>query len=185
MSDKPLYIDNDHWVAFIGGNKAAFEGIYSAHIEELISYGYRVSRDKQLIRDCIQDLFLYMWQNRQNLSTSNTNIKFYLYKSLRNRILRALDSAKEEPLDAISIFDEIKSELDYSDKLISETEEDPIKIINLKAAILKLPKRQQEVLQLRYFNDFNFNEIADIMQITQQSVRNFLHRAITELRACL
>ncbi|GAB3505669.1 RNA polymerase sigma factor [Emticicia fontis] len=168
------------WQAFKRGDRDAFAKIYNLFIEDLLSYGYRVTNDRQLIRDSIQDLFLHLWHTRENL-TDTDSIRFYLYVSLRNRILRNIEKHNHTSIDTQDLFENIIGVLSVEDELIS-TEQYSEQIIQLKRAIQQLPKRQQEIIQLRYYHDFSFEEIAEMMQINNQSVRNLLHRAITELR---
>ncbi|RFS17434.1 RNA polymerase sigma factor [Emticicia sp. C21] len=168
------------WQAFKNGDRDAFAKIYNLFIEDLLSYGYRVTNDRQLIRDSIQDLFLHLWHTRENL-TDTDSIRFYLYVSLRNRILRNIEKHNHTSIDTQDLFENIIGVLSVEDELIT-TEQYSEQIIQLKRAIQQLPKRQQEIIQLRYYHDFSFEEIAGMMQINNQSVRNLLHRAITELR---
>lgn len=168
------------WQAFKGGDRDAFAKIYNLFIEDLLSYGYRVTNDRQLIRDSIQDLFLHLWHTRENL-TDTDSIRFYLYISLRNRILRNIEKHNHTSIDTQNLFENIIGVLSVEDELIT-TEQYSEQIIQLKRAIQQLPKRQQEIIQLRYYHDFSFEEISGMMEINNQSVRNLLHRAITELR---
>lgn len=168
------------WQAFKNGDRDAFAKIYKLFIEDLLSYGYRVTNDRQLIRDSIQDLFLHLWHTRENL-TDTDSIRFYLYVSLRNRILRNIEKHNHTSIDTQDLFENIIGVLSVEDELITN-EQYSEQIIQLKRALQQLPKRQQEIIQLRYYHDFSFEEIAEMMQINNQSVRNLLHRAITELR---
>jgi RNA polymerase sigma factor (sigma-70 family) len=168
------------WQAFKKGDKEAFAQIYQHFIDELLRYGYRVTSDRQLIRDSIQDLFLHLWNTRENLSDTDS-IRFYLYRSLRNRILKNIENSQEEAIDSMAVFENILHELSIEEKVIGdEMQSEQVK--KLRNAIQQLPKRQQEAIQLRYYHDFSLDEIAEIMQVNNQSVRNFLHRAISDLR---
>ncbi|MEZ4901642.1 MAG: sigma-70 family RNA polymerase sigma factor [Spirosomataceae bacterium] len=172
--------DKELWQAFKDGNREAFTQLYNQYIEDLLIYGYRVTSDRQLIRDSIQDLFLYLWRSRASL-TDTDSIKFYLYRSLRNRIIRNSEKNNHVAIDFAHLFENIIGELSFEDNLIAN-EQLSAQLQQLKQAIQQLPKRQQEIIQLRYYHDFGFEEIAEMMQINNQSVRNLLHRAITELR---
>lgn len=174
--------DSELWHAFKEGDRAAFAQLYNLHIEDLLSYGYRVTSDRQLIKDSIQDLFLHLWRSRQNLAETD-NIRFYLYRSLRNRIIRNSEKTSHSPIDSAGLFENIIGELSFEDDLIAN-EQLTEQHLRLKRAIHLLPRRQQEIIQLRYYHDFGLDEIADMMHINPQSVRNLLHRAITELREC-
>lgn len=179
-----LVSDVDLWNKFRKGDRHAFALIYKIHIAELLSYGYRVTSNQQLIKDSIQDLFLHIWLHRGNLSET-TSIKYYLFRSLRNRILQNLDTAPEvasQPNDFT--LDGILSEISWEEELIQE-ETQTSQMQRLRKAIERLPKRQQEAIQLRYFHSFGLDEISTMMEMNNQSVRNLLHRAITHLRGLL
>jgi RNA polymerase sigma factor (sigma-70 family) len=172
--------DKDLWQAFKEGDREAFAQLYNHHIEDLLTYGYRVTSDRQLIRDSVHDLFLHLWRTRNNLSDTDS-IKFYLYRSLRNRIIRNSEKNNHVAIDFADLFGNIIGELSFEDDLITNEQLNEQQQ-RLKQAIKQLPKRQQEIIQLRYYHDFSLDEIADVMHINNQSVRNLLHRAITELR---
>jgi RNA polymerase sigma factor (sigma-70 family) len=172
--------DLELWQAFKSGDKEAFSIIYKENIDDLLSYGYRITSDRQLIRDSIQDLFLNLWQTRLNLNDTDS-IRFYLYRSLRNKIVGDIRKNNHTKIDSSNLFEDIIGALSIEDDLI-ESEQLSEQLLKLKRAIQQLPKRQQEIIQLRYYHDFSFDEIAEMMQINNQSVRNLLHRAITELR---
>ncbi|GAB2790479.1 sigma-70 family RNA polymerase sigma factor [Rhabdobacter roseus] len=170
--------DTDLWSAFRQGDRVALGKLYDAHIQELLSYGYRITNDRQLIKDSIQDLFLHLWNHRQNLSDTDS-VKFYLYRSLRNRILRNTDKHPSLGLDAERL--PTLSDLPFeSEWILQETKQEQLN--KLRLALATLPKRQQEAIQLRYYHDFDPEEIAQLMQINNQSVRNLLHLALHRLR---
>ena len=168
------------WQSFKNGDRQAFAQIYDDYIEDLLSYGYRVTSDRQLIKDSIQDLFLHLWQTRTNLNETDS-IRFYLYRSLRNRIIRNSEKQSHIDIDTNDLFKNIIGALSVEEDIISN-EQYSEQVIKLKQAIQQLPKRQQEIIQLRYYHDFSLDEISEIMKINNQSVRNLLHRTITELR---
>ncbi len=172
--------DLELWQAFKSGDREAFSIIYKENIDDLLSYGYRITSDRQLIRDSIQDLFLNLWQTRMNLNDTDS-IRFYLYRSLRNKIIGDIRKNNHTKIDSTNLFEDIIGALSIEDDLI-ESEQLSEQLLKLKRAIQQLPKRQQEIIQLRYYHDFSFEEIAEMMQINNQSVRNLLHRAISELR---
>lgn len=167
------------WSKFKAGDRESFARIYQSYIGELLSYGYRVTSNRQLIKDSIQDVFLDLWQQRENLSDA-ASIKFYLFRALRNRILRNLSVQKDNASTGASLED-LLFDLPFEQAWVdSEMQQEQVQ--RLRHAIDQLPKRQQEVIQLRFNQNFSLEEIAELMQISNQSVRNLLHRSITELR---
>ena len=168
------------WKDMISGNKKSFEDLYKQYFQALINYGFRITKNENLIEDAVQELFISIWNNRTNLSEVN-EVKFYLFRSLKNRILRQLEK---------DIFDKSEDVDVYLDLLISISEEQ--KKINseqlntnldtLQRAIAHLPLRQQEVINLKYYHDFTLDEIAKLMDVNKQSVSNLLFRSYAILR---
>jgi RNA polymerase sigma factor (sigma-70 family) len=171
------------WKDMISGNKRAFENLYKQYFQALISYGFRITQNENLIEDAIQEVFISLWNNRTHLSEVS-EVKFYLFRSLKNRIVRQLERDifdKSEDIDTyldflISISDEQK-------KIDSEQFETDLD--TLQRAISHLPIRQQEVINLKYYHDFTLDEIAKLMDVNKQSVSNLLFRSYATLRTIL
>ena len=168
------------WKDMISGNKKSFEDLYKQYFQALINYGFRITKNENLIEDAVQELFISIWNNRTNLSEVN-EVKFYLFRSLKNRILRQLEK---------DIFDKSEDVDVYLDLLISISEEQKkidseqlnTNLDTLQRAIAHLPIRQQEVINLKYFHDFTLDEIAKLMNVNKQSVSNLLFRSYAILR---
>ncbi|PWJ59694.1 RNA polymerase sigma factor (sigma-70 family) [Dyadobacter jejuensis] len=171
--------DSDLWLAFQRGDQESFAQIYQLHINELISYGYRVTNDRQLIKDSIQDLFLHLWLHRENLAQT-TSIKFYLFRALRNKILRNSKTAVTSidlDEDIFNSLMDLPYEYHYTNQEFEIEQSE-----KLQNAIQGLTPRQKEIIIFRYENDFTLEEISQIMRLSNQSVRNILHRAVRQLR---
>lgn len=171
------------WKDMISGNKKSFEDLYKQYFQALINYGFRITKNENLIEDAVQELFISIWNNRTNLSEVN-EVKFYLFRSLKNKILRQLEK---------DIFDKSEDVDVYLDYLISISEEQKkidseqfdANLDTLQRAIAHLPIRQQEVINLKYYHDFTLEEIAKLMDVNKQSVSNLLFRSYAILRKLL
>ena len=171
------------WDAFKEGNKSAFSAMYQKYGGALSNYGLRIVPDTALIEDSIQDLFVDLWNRRQHLS-STTSVKLYLFKALRHRILknkRISHSAEMELLDDhSSLFKESSYE---EDTIKSQMHADQMR--NLHESLSKLPARQREAINLRYFHQFSNEEIAAIMEITYPSACKLIYAGLKTLTATL
>ena len=171
------------WDAFREGNQSAFSAIYQKYRSALSNYGSRIVSDTALIEDSIQDLFVDLWNRREYVSRTSS-VKFYLFKALRHRILRNKrnsHSANMEPLDKhVSLFTESSYEEDTI-KVQLQSEQ----IRHLQNSLAKLPPRQREAINLRYFHYFSNEEIAAIMEITYPSACKLIYAALKSLTASL
>ena len=170
---------NGLWHSFKNGDKDAFAAIYTLHVKDLLNYGYKVTSDRSLIEDSIQDLFVELWQSRSNVSET-TSIKFYLFKALRYKITRNVkqnELAGAENIEFLNHFTYFQE-----DTFPSGVDVQSVQMKNLRELIQKLPKRQQEAVNLRYFHNFSNEEVAQIMGVNYQSACKFIYTALKKLK---
>lgn len=170
------------WKAFKKGDKKAFAAIYRDHVGNLLNYGYKVTSDRRVIEDSIQDLFFELWKNRAGLSDT-TSVRFYLFRALRYKIMRNLKSSAARVLQQ---FEEVPEAFDLShENYLIGLEVQSLQMAHLKDLVTKLPRRQQEAINLRYYHNFSNEEIARIMGVNYQSACKFLYSALKTLKANL
>ena len=142
--DQGLPEEEEVWREFKKGSKLAYSRIYRRYVNVLYNYGFKFIRDKSLVEDCIQDLFVELWESKARLSDT-CSIKFYLMKALRIKIFRALKkqgpSGKIDPL------------LSYDFHITSSYEDELVRLQlhqeqneKIKHAFSKLPVRQKEAV---------------------------------------
>lgn len=171
---------DDCWQRFKKGDKNAFEKIYRMHAKALMSYGYRVTSNRTLIEDSIHDLFVELWQSRERLKET-TNIKFYLLRALRYKIGDNVNTREMVDLD------DIETTIDYDisnspENFLIGIEVQSQQMSHLKKSISQLPRRQQEAINLRFYNNFSNEEIAQIMRINYQSACKLIYAALRTLK---
>jgi RNA polymerase sigma factor (sigma-70 family) len=168
------------WKRFTNGDKEALTLIFSIFFDELFRFGLKLTHDAEIVEDSMQDMFFKLWKNRNNLIEID-HIRCYLFKALRHHIYDNLSwknrfvNCDYPPEDLFEI------EFSHEDFLISEqldqeTREKLIDILN------KLTISQREAIYLRYFKGYDFANIAEIMAIRVQSVRNAIHRGLLAMR---
>ena len=171
------------WKDMISGNKKSFEDLYNQYFQALINYGFRITKNENLIEDAVQELFISIWNNRTNLSEVN-EVKFYLFRSLKNRILRQLEKDIFDKSEDIDVYLDFLNSISEEQKKI-DSEQFDANLETLQRAIAHLPTRQQEVINLKYYHDFTLDEIAKLMDVNKQSVSNLLFRSYAILRKLL
>src|SRR3982750_2902111 len=75
------------WLQLKAGDREAFAAIYRLHSVPLIAYGFRLCPDRDILKDQIHELFVELWNSRENLSPTDS-VKFYLFRALRNKLIR-------------------------------------------------------------------------------------------------
>src|SRR5690606_38624939 len=74
--------EQELWDLFRKNDEEAFSVIYRKYFPILFNYGHQFTKDRDLIKDTIQDLFIYLREKRSGLS-STTSVKFYLYRAYK------------------------------------------------------------------------------------------------------
>ncbi len=171
--------DTELWDAFRVGDRAALDVVYQQHVKPLYNYGSKLTQDKDLVEDGIQDIFVELWEKRERLGPTDS-IRFYLFKVLRRTLLRRL--ARNQRQTANPFFlENVLSEDSLEVRLIMEQSTARTNSI-LQKALDRLPGRQREVIFLRFYDELNFEEIALTMEIDVKSVYKLTYKALDSLR---
>lgn len=171
--------DQQLWQYFREGNAFAFGQLAQKFYRPLYQYATKFTRDTTLIEDSIQDVFLKLWARRSNLSET-PSVKFYLFKTLRNHLIKVYH--KNHSTHALFTWQEEASEDEHAESQIIHQEASQMTMQRLQSHVAGLPKRQQEALYLRYYENLSYEQIAQIMGINAQSVANLLQHSLKRLR---
>ena len=169
--------DIELWNASIQGNREAFGQLFRRHYSLLYQYGSKICADSSTLEDCIQDLFIELWQKKKPGPVHSVKayllqaLKFKLYKSFRDqKQVQRIEQVNHEPF-----------ELSHETFLI-HTEEDQEKAKRIFETINQLSPRQKEVIYLKIYKGLSYEEVGEIMQINYQVVRNLLCQALKAFR---
>jgi RNA polymerase sigma factor (sigma-70 family) len=175
------FTDSELWNAFREGDDAAFAYMYRKFGPILYSYGFHLCRHRDLVEDCVQDLFIHLQQHRGNLGETDS-IKFYLYRALRRRIADKTQANSRWVLDEMPRSrPEFEVTLPVENDLIdAQTASDTKQKIELLLA--QLPRRQKEALYLMYYEKMSYVDIARVMGLEVKSVYNLIYNGLLSLR---
>jgi RNA polymerase sigma-70 factor (ECF subfamily) len=171
----------DHWKCMLEGDQNAFLKIYNLHYRSLFRYGFYLSRDKELTKDCIQEVFLELWNNSAAVNKNVHDVKGYLFTWLRRKIHKAVSHSikqKEKESNACPTGEE----LSYEELLIAfqTTEQDKER---LTRALNNLTKKQLELIKLKYFDDLSYEQIACKTSLATRTIYNTIYEALRHLRS--
>ena len=179
------YSDKDLWDLIKKGNKKAFDYLYQQNVRGLYYFGFKITQDKGLVEDCIQEVFINIWNSRQSIQIEHS-AKHYLLLSLRRLLLRKLKNAQKlvassDNLEEIQRFEvEISIETAWIQEEMKKGSSQ-----KLKKAINQLSNREKEAIYLRYYENVSYEEIASIMGIGIKAVYKVVHSGIKKLRQLL
>ncbi|MEP6734878.1 MAG: sigma-70 family RNA polymerase sigma factor [Chryseolinea sp.] len=168
--------DNSLWKQFQEGDLEAYAVIYKKYFFVLYQYGRKITVDENLVKDCVQDLFIKIWNNRERLSET-TSVKYYLFTCLRNKLLDHLRSNQHKHEASLTSIDDKM----IADIIVPDLGEDYRKEKVLKA-INNLSEYQQQLLKLKFTEERTNKEISEALGITMQSVYNAVFKTLRLIR---
>ena len=169
------------------GSTAAFEQVYERYKRPLYATALRYLKDNQLAEDVLQDVFVKLWQNRQALD-EQLSLKNYLFVCLKNQVLNRIRSEQVRIKAALlaNQFEEGFSRQTESEVALNDLQ------AWVNTSLSTLPARKRQIVQLSLIEGYSNQEIAAVLQISENTVRsqlsqakklirNFLQRALTVL----
>lgn len=155
---------------------------YRRYSVEIYLYLYTICRSREMAEDLMQEVFL---KALLSLTDQNENLRAWLYKVARNTCFNEIRNRRREI--KIDLYEEAGC---YSaGNLNGNNSNNPVDDLirneqksMLYDAMMKLPDRQREILDLFYFSEMSIKEIAEIMKLTPQNVRVLACRAKKQLR---
>lgn len=157
--------------------------IYNDYVDDMFTYGLYLGFRENDVVDAIHDVFYSLCERRSFLNEIS-NIKFYLFKSIRNKLI---DFTKYNNVNVSfnsfanpeTIFSELQSATE--NKIIEA--EDAKEIEQKIAEMLSLlSPRQQEVIYLHFIQEYDYRQVAEIMDINYENCRKLVYKAFQILR---
>ena len=176
----PFDINIELWQEFRAGNSEALGRLAQIHYRALYNYATKFSNDPDFIRDSLQELYLELWE-RRNFLSETAFVKSYLFKALRHKLIKESVRLKRfhEPHEALFALED--TDLSVESRIIEdENLSDQGK--RLTKIISHLSKRQQEIIYLRFYQNLENEDIANVMGLGRQSVSNLLYRTLKEIK---
>lgn len=156
-----------------------FDELFSEHHQKVLSAAYRVTGNLPDAEDALQAVFLRILKNREQLSSQKDPGR-YLCRAAINAAIDQLRARSRAPTETL-----VEETLPATNGAAhSETEQREQRRF-LREALLSLEQHTAEVFALRYFEDYNNAQIAELLEITPNSVGVTLHRARNQLQNLL
>jgi RNA polymerase sigma factor (sigma-70 family) len=171
-----IWQQDPNWQALKNGKPEALSAIFHQYYPSLFQYGQKLTNyDTELTKEIIQDLFFKLWERRTNLGDARS-IKIYLFTAFRRILIDKSRHFKVEQAHttAFNLTDAWENSPE-DDFLLTDAQK-------LKKAILKLPNRIREAITLRYLEEMSYADIAEVMELKERTVYNFVHEGLTLLR---
>jgi RNA polymerase sigma factor (sigma-70 family) len=185
MSTAHVYsTDRDAWNDFRSDSQQAFAYLYDRYVVVLYHYGNRLTPNRELIEDCIQDLFIELWQHRHQLGETDS-VKFYLFKALKRKVVKRLVNLRKNASElfqpeAYDFEIVLSPEFELITQQVSQEQKE-----RMLLALNSLTPRQKEAITLKFYDGLSYQEVASLMAMSVRSAYNLIYRAIDVLKTQL
>ncbi len=171
-----------YWDGLLQGNESLFLDLYRSMYPGLLAYGLKVSADRELVKDAINQTFTYFWEKRASL-TQVQQPDAYIYTSFKHQLLAAMDHNRSKlyfPGDltengnepAIGSHEQFLIHIDSTEALQQA----------IAKAISKLSPRKQQLIRFKYYEGLSYTEIAIRTNLSERTTYNKLHESVKTLR---
>ena len=184
MSKLNLMTDEDLVVSYAEGNNSAFDVLLNRYKGSVHSYIYFIVRNKELTEDLFQETFVKVITTiKQGRYTDNGKFKAWIMRIAHNLII---DNFRQERNENLISNDEVEVDLFNNMKLCDHTiEEKLVKqqlLEDVRRLVGFLPETQRKVLEMRFYQDMSFKEIADTTGVSINTALGRMRYAIMNMR---
>ncbi len=176
-----MYNDETLWKGLIMGDKEMFLALYRKYYHSLLFIGLKEIKDASLVKDAIQQQFLYLWEKRETIQEAK-NVKSYLITSFLRKLTS--DWKKLERTGNLQVAWSNNSEeplpTPEESLIIKDGQKQVYKL--LMYHINALPARQKELIMLKFYEGLTYEEIVQKTGLAHRSVYNKIHEALKKLK---
>lgn len=169
------------------GDFIAFELLFKKYYTGLCVFAEHYVGEPDMAKEIVSDFFLKFWENRRNIQITKS-VKNYLFTSIRNQCLRYLEHLKvlkkyrvyaENRLKEIQYMNSISGDYPLANLISQENVEE------IETSIDNLPAKCKEIFKLSRFENLSYEEISAKLNISINTVRTQMSRALEKLRISL
>jgi RNA polymerase sigma-70 factor (ECF subfamily) len=173
--------DQQLWNAIVDDDFRAFNVLFKRYWKKLFMTAYTFLKDKDACEEIIQDIFVYLWNNRRRLAIES--FPKYLATTTRHKVYNYLRSVKSSHITYVEDLNDTSEGfcINQGDENIRQHELDQ----QLHSYLDLLPNRCKEIFVMSRLEHFSNEEIAARLHISKRTVENQVTTALKKLRVSL
>ncbi|MBD3630478.1 sigma-70 family RNA polymerase sigma factor [Cyclobacterium sp.] len=160
---------------FRNGDRKAFEKIYQYYRIPVIRFSVSIIKDEQEAENIYHEVFMKILKRRKNIKPE-LNFNSYVFTSVKNEIFDYLKALNKNNSLKEQFWEKIHQQEDECGKAKEE------QLTRMESIIQNLSPKRRKILEMNYFEKKSYNEIADILMISKNTVKNQLVKAKFILR---
>ena len=167
-----MHRDHELIRKFQNGDPKSFDKLVKIHLPEMIGFFITITQDQMLAEDLAQDVFLKLFKYLKNFRFEST-FKTYLYRINLNTANTWITRNKWKNILGL---DKAPEPMQWNQDVEKDWERK-----ELRDAIVRLPKKQRNVVFLRINNEFSFSQISEITGMSEGTAKVNFHHAKKKL----
>ena len=154
-----------------------FSELFRQYEHRLYLLAFRLTKSEQVAKDTIQDVFMKLWEQRDNLDAIN-NVEAWLYRLTENKVIDFLRKVAADDRLRNKIWLQVEQFSNEAELHAAAKEYNLI----IQKAINELPPQRRLIYKLNKEDGLNYQQIADELQISRHTVKNQLFTAMQSVR---
>ena len=173
--------NEQQWIKKIkrNGNEVAANELVSKYYKEMYAFVYKQTLDNELSLDLTQELFISVLQSIQHYDAKRASFRTWLYKVASNRLVDYYRSKSYRTVQIEQPLEDFEFEDEQNMTVSLEYKEDYEKVTSLVNA---LEANSQQIVRLKLFGEYTFQEIALIVEIPESTVKTRYYAALKRIR---
>ncbi|MBC7888254.1 MAG: sigma-70 family RNA polymerase sigma factor [Ferruginibacter sp.] len=159
------------------GSEEAFRKLYERYWKDLYKIACRRLPSEEDVKDVLQETFISLWKNLHHISVQD-NIGGYLYTSLRNKIFNYYE---RKQLRFKTLMNQPFYPVESENLIYSVLDTKELKVA-ISAIIKEMPSKMKEIYLLSKEEQLTNAEIANLLLLAPQTVKNQIHQAVSRIR---
>jgi len=169
--------DRELVIQLQAGNMLAFDAIYKKYNQKLFRFAYYVLKSREDAENIVQEVFVKIWENRDKIR-SHSSFSSYIFAVTHHATIDLIrDKLKDNKFrDHLLFLQEPFENPVQADMELDEARN------QAQEALAKLTERQRQIYLMHREEELTYNEIADKLSISVNTVENHMAAALKKLR---
>jgi len=176
--------ENDLFRQVKKGDEYAFEKLFKSHYKNLCFFAENYVKEKAMAEEIVGSFFINLWEKRKSLEIKGS-VKSYFYSSIHNQCIKYLEHLKVmKKYEEYATFrlrnKELLAPLSNAYPLANLISQETVK--DIEKSIGELPEKCREIFCLSRFEEMSYEDISVKLNISINTVRTQMARALQKLR---
>ncbi len=180
MQKRDLICDFELITRIKEGDELAFRLVFDSYSSKLYYFSLKFLKEKEPCQEVVQEVFMNLWINREKLDTQYP-IAPYLYTITRRLTLNVLRQVASSQIAMEKMWLNLQTTTNETEEYVFMEDLERF----TEQVLVSLPKQQQLVYRMSRQQELSFDEIAEELNISRNTVKNHLVSALKTLRTQL